>query len=78
MESGACKVEEAQTQEEVGSTEKEGLPTAEIIGTYDFRTKISVDMKGRDGDEDWQEIDSEDAAVTYTITAIDGNRILIK
>lgn len=78
MEPGTRKVEEAQTQEEIDSTEKESLSTAEITGTYDVRTKISANMKGRDDDEDRQEIDSADATVTYTITVIDGNRIHVK
>ena len=66
-DTSACKFEEP-----------EGLPVEEIVGTYVDEETVSVYMKGKDEDEDWQEIDTAEIAYKFTVTALEGNMIRIE
>lgn len=59
-------------QEQAAET---GLPAKEIEGTYTAASILKVNMKGKDEDEPWREIDSQEIKFTITVTAIDENTI---
>lgn len=52
-----------------------GLPAKEVEGAYTTVSVLTVKMKGKDEDEAWREIGSEDVTVTFDITAVDENTI---
>lgn len=75
-DTSACKIEQPESQPTPETTQTAaGLPVEEIVGTYEAKTTITVNMKGKDEDEDWREIDSEEVAFTYTVSQVEGNTI---
>ncbi|MBP3197318.1 MAG: hypothetical protein J6N21_09985 [Butyrivibrio sp.] len=52
-----------------------GLPAKEVEGAYTTVSVLTVRMKGKDEDEAWREIGSEDVTATFDITAVDENTI---
>jgi hypothetical protein len=73
-----CDVEEPEDQEQTETTETSvGLPAKEIEGSYTCASVLKVNMKGKDEDEPWTEIYSEEFTFTYNVIAFGDNRIEI-
>ena len=67
-----------ESQEEAETTPAEtesGLPATEIEGTYTVSSVLTVRMKGKDEDEAWRDIESDEFTVTFNVTAVDDKTI---
>jgi hypothetical protein len=77
-DTSACKIEETEPQQPSETVQAAALlPVEEIVGTYEAKANVTVNMKGKDEDEDWTEIDSQEVSFKYTVTAIDSNKIRV-
>ncbi|MBR2842181.1 MAG: hypothetical protein IKF06_02765 [Lachnospiraceae bacterium] len=54
-----------------------GLPAKEIEGAYTCASVLKVNMKGKDEDEPWTEIYSEEFTFTYNVSAVDEKTLRI-
>lgn len=63
-------------EEETSLAETEsGLPATEIEGAYTVSSVLTVRMKGKDEDEAWRDIESDEFTVTFNVTAVDDKTI---
>lgn len=80
-DTSGCKIEEPEPQLPTETTETtetvSGLPAKDIAGSYTAASLLKVNMKGKDEDEPWTEIYSEEFTVTYNISAVDEKTVRI-
>ena len=80
-DTSGCKIEEPEPQDQTETTETtetvSGLPAKDIAGSYTAASLLKVNMKGKDEDEPWTEIYSEEFTVTYNVSAVDEKTLRI-
>ena len=80
-DTSGCKIEESEPQQPTETTETtgtvSGLSAKDIAGSYTAASLLKVNMKGKDEDEPWTEIYSEEFTVTYNVSAVDEKTLRI-
>lgn len=80
-DTSACKIEQTESQPTPETDETtqtaSGLPANDVAGSYTAASVLKVNMKGKDEDEPWTEIYSEEFTVNYNISAIDEKTLRI-
>ena len=66
---------ESQEEETTLAETESGLPATEIEGAYTVSSVLTVRMKGKDEDEAWRDIESDEFTVTFNVTAVDDKTI---